>query len=152
MRMELGRRQKRFSMVDTLTPDQRSERMRLIKGKDTRPELVVRKKLWELGFRGYRLHRKNLPGKPDIAFIGRRKAIFVHGCFWHGHQCRLGVRQPKSNREYWLAKRKRNLERDNEVLDVLLQADWDVLVIWECEINDTVALRDRLKKFLKGPP
>ena len=137
-------------MADTLSPEQRSRRMRLIKGKDTYPELAVRKMLRDLGFGGYRLHRKDLPGKPDIAYLGKRKAIFVHGCFWHGHQCRSGVRRPKSNREYWLPKIERNKERDNQERMRLVGTGWDVLVIWECEINDEEFLAERLITFLGG--
>ena len=124
--------------------------MRLIKGKDTYPELAVRKMLRDLGFGGYRLHRKDLPGKPDIAYLGKRKAIFVHGCFWHGHQCRSGVRRPKSNRDYWLPKLERNKERDKMERMRLAGTGWDVLVIWECEINDEEFLAERLITFLGG--
>ena len=135
-------------MVDTLSRKERSERMRLIKAQDTRPELAVRKILRELGFLGYRLHRSDLPGKPDVTYVGRRKAIFIHGCFWHGHDCKSGRRKPKSNLEYWLPKIKHNRQRDAAHLEKLAQLGWSVLTVWECELKDTTALSARLSKFM----
>ena len=126
----------------------RSENMRRIRGTDTGPELAVRKILRELGHTGYRLHRKDIPGKPDVVFVGRRKAILVHGCFWHGHDCTEGSRKPKSNRDYWLPKIDRNRERDVANHIQLMEAGWSVLVIWECELSSIPATTDRLAAFM----
>ncbi len=126
--------------------------MRRIKGKDTKPELFVRRLVYQLGYR-YRIHRKGLPGTPDLAFIGKRKAIFVHGCFWHGHEsptCRDG-HTPKSNESYWSHKLARNKERDASHQAALQAAGWDVLVIWACEIRSVEELRGKLLTFLSGP-
>lgn len=125
--------------------------MRAIQPHDTKPELVVRRTLRQLGYPGYRLHPKGYPGRPDIAFIGRKKAIFVHGCFWHRHDCRLGRRLPKSNLSYWLPKLERNMERDKDAIARLAAARWEVLVIWECETKNHQATRQALLDFL-GPP
>jgi DNA mismatch endonuclease (patch repair protein) len=121
--------------------------MARVRSRDTTPELLVRRVLTDLGYR-YRLHRADLPGKPDIAFIGRRKAIFVNGCFWHGHDCKRGARAPKANREYWLAKIGRNRERDARNLAELAGMGWRSLVIFECELRDEDATRARLTEFL----
>ena len=121
--------------------------MRRVKGRDTTPELKVRRLLTGLGAR-YRLHRKDLPGKPDIVLAGRRLAIFVHGCFWHGHDCARGARVPKANRDYWLAKVGRNRERDGASRAALETAGWRVETIWECEMKDEAALRGRLERLL----
>ena len=134
--------------MDKLAPERRSENMRRIRGKDTAPELAIRKLCWELGFTGYRIHRKDLPGKPDLAWIGRRLAVFVHGCFWQGHDCAEGIRKPKSNRDYWIPKIERNQQRDAENIAALRADGWNVLVIWECEINEQGRLLKRLQKFL----
>jgi len=136
--------------MDKLVPERRSENMRQIRGKDTAPELAIRKLCREIGFTGYRIHRKNLPGKPDLAWVGRKLAVFVHGCFWHGHDCAEGIRKPKSNRDYWIPKIERNQQRDAENIAALRVAGWNVLVIWECEINETVRISKRLKKFLSA--
>jgi DNA mismatch endonuclease, patch repair protein len=113
----------------------RSENMRRIQSKDTAPELAVRQLVRSLGFTGYRLHRKELPGKPDIAFLGRKKAIFVHGCFWHGHDCKEGTRRPKSNVDYWLPKIAGNASRDAKHVAALQEAGWTVLTVWDCELK-----------------
>jgi DNA mismatch endonuclease (patch repair protein) len=134
--------------MDKLAPERRSENMRQIRGKDTAPELAIRKLCRELGFAGYRVHRKDLPGKPDLAWVGRKLAVFVHGCFWHGHACAEGIRKPKSNRDYWIPKIERNQQRDAENIATLHAAGWNVLVIWECEINERGRLSKRLQKFL----
>ena len=126
----------------------RSEVMRRVKGRDTGPERRVRALLREMGHTGYRLDRKDLPGRPDIAFIGLRKAIFVHGCFWHGHDCKRGAREPKANAAYWRAKIARNVERDATAQSALNDMDWRVLVLWECELKDMAAIRRRLQAFL----
>jgi DNA mismatch endonuclease (patch repair protein) len=136
--------------MDKLAPERRSENMRQIRGKDTAPELAIRKLCRELGFTGYRIHRKDLPGKPDLAWVGRKLAVFVHGCFWHGHDCAEGIRKPKSNRDYWIPKIKRNQQRDVENIDALRAAGWKVIVIWECEINGQGRLSKMLRKFHKG--
>lgn len=121
--------------------------MARVKSRDTAPELLVRRMLTDLGYR-YRLHRSDLPGKPDIAFIGRRKAIFVHGCFWHGHDCKRGARVPKTNREYWTAKIARNRARDADSAARLMAMGWVVLALYECEMRDGDTLRERLSAFL----
>ncbi|MDD3530613.1 MAG: very short patch repair endonuclease [Gallionellaceae bacterium] len=128
----------------------RSENMRRIRGKNTGPELAVRGLLRALGFTGYRLHRKDLPGRPDVAFVGRRKAILIHGCFWHGHDCKVGRREPKSNRDYWLPKIKRNRRRDAAHQVELARLGWSVLTVWECELRDLPALSARLTAFMEG--
>ena len=129
------------------TPEVRSRIMRAIKSKDTKPEMLTRRTVHGMGYR-YRLHRKDLPGKPDLVFPSRRKAIFVHGCFWHGHDCPHGSRTPKSNREYWVAKIGRNRERDAQSEAALKQAGWRVLIVWECQMKDQEAFRERLRQFL----
>lgn len=126
--------------------------MRRVKARDTGPELKVRRALRALGWTGYRLDRKDLPGRPDIAFLSRRRAIFVHGCFWHGHACSRGARVPKENREYWVAKIERNRARDRRTTEALSEAGWRVLVLWECELRDDEALRTRLGLFMTGEP
>lgn len=136
--------------MDKLSPERRSENMRQIRGKDTAPELAIRKLCREIGFSGYRIHRKDLPGKPDLAWIGRKLAIFVHGCFWHGHDCAEGIRKPHSNRDYWIPKIARNKQRDAENIADLKAAGWNVLVIWECEINRSMHLSVKLHWFLSG--
>ncbi|EAP89745.1 MAG: very short patch repair endonuclease [Oceanicaulis sp.] len=132
---------------DVFTPEDRARVMRAVKGKDTKPEMIVRRLAHALGYR-FRLHRKDLPGKPDLVFPGRRKVIFVHGCFWHGHECARGSRQPKQNAEYWRNKIARNVERDADNLQALERLGWQTQVIWECEMKDRDALADRLRAFL----
>jgi DNA mismatch endonuclease (patch repair protein) len=135
--------------MDTLTPEQRSVRMGRVRGKDTSPELKVRRLLHRLGYR-YRLHARDLPGRPDLIFRKRRKAIFVHGCFWHQHPdpaCGL-ARQPKSRQEFWLAKFAANVARDGRVVKALSEAGWQVFVVWECELRDLGGLEARLRGFL----
>lgn len=121
--------------------------MRQVKGRDTGPELKVRRLLWDAGYR-YRLQRKNLPGKPDIVLPGRRAAVFVHGCFWHGHDCARGARQPKANADYWTAKIARNVARDARVQAELIEAGWRPVTVWECELKDPAALQARLREAL----
>lgn len=122
--------------------------MRRVKSRDTKPELLVRRMLCDSGRTGYRLDRKDLPGRPDIAFIGRKQAIFVHGCFWHGHDCKRGARVPKTNTDYWLAKIARNKARDAEAAKALAAIGWNSLTIWECELKDQAATVRRLTDFL----
>ncbi|HAW5562057.1 TPA: DNA mismatch endonuclease Vsr [Salmonella enterica] len=133
--------------MDTVTPAKRSFVMSRVKGKDTKPELIVRRLVYHAGFR-YRLCDPRLPGKPDLVFWGKRKAIFVHGCFWHGHKgCRRN-RMPKSNQEYWFAKLERNKSRDSMSLSKLHEMGWRTLVVWECELKETDTLLEKLKAFL----
>jgi DNA mismatch endonuclease (patch repair protein) len=134
-------------MVDTITRTRRSANMARIRSKDMKPELIVRRLVHSLGYR-YRLHRKDLPGKPDLVFGPRRKVMFIHGCFWHQHGGCLEGRTPKSNQEYWAPKLSRNVERDRRVQSELANAGWAVMVIWECETPDTEALTDRIHEFL----
>jgi DNA mismatch endonuclease, patch repair protein len=125
--------------------------MRTIRKKDTKPELAVRRLAHAMGYR-YRLHRRDLPGTPDLVFPGRRKVIFVHGCFWHRHDCPLGSKKPSANPEYWHPKLARNTERDRESQRLLTASGWQHLVVWECEIGDTVALAARIRDFLGSSP
>jgi DNA mismatch endonuclease, patch repair protein len=137
--------------MDRLTPERRSENMRRIRSKGMKPELTVRRLLHGLGYR-FRLHRRDLPGKPDLVFGPRRKVIFVHGCFWHRHDdpaC-LDGRAPRSNQSYWLPKLARNKQRDIANLSALRAAGWDFLVIWECETRDLKKLSVRVAEFLGG--
>jgi DNA mismatch endonuclease (patch repair protein) len=134
-------------MTDVFDAAKRSAVMRRVKGRDTSPEMTVRKALTRLGAR-YRLHRKDLPGAPDIVLPGRRIALFVHGCFWHGHDCARGARVPKQNRDYWVAKVARNRDRDARNLAALENAGWRVETLWECELKDEAALAARLERLL----
>ncbi len=134
--------------TDVFTPAQRSAVMRRVKGRDTLPELKLRKLLTRLGVR-YRLHRKDLPGSPDLALMSRKTAIFMHGCFWHGHDCRRGARQPKTNADYWIAKIGRNRARDSSNTQALEAMGWRPLVVWECELKDPLALSARLSRLLE---
>jgi len=129
----------------------RSAVMRRVKGRDTTPERTVRRLLTRLGAR-YRLHRKDLPGKPDIVMPGRGLVIFVHGCFWHGHDCARGARVPKANRDYWTAKVARNRARDAAAHEALTSAGWRVETVWECELKDEVKVAERLEILLSLPP
>lgn len=122
--------------------------MRAVKGRDTAPEMTVRRLAHRMGYR-FRLHRSDLPGRPDIIFPGRRKIIFVHGCFWHGHSCPRGNRIPEGNRDYWLRKIARNRERDRAVGIALTTLGWLVAVFWECEIKDRDRVAGHLRSFLE---
>lgn len=125
--------------------------MALVRGKDSKPEMIVRRLVHGEGYR-YRLHRKGLPGSPDLVFPGRRKAIFVHGCFWHRHpdpDCRL-ARIPKSRQVFWLAKLEGNRARDLKKEGELATLGWQSLVIWECELRNSDELRRRILRFLGG--
>lgn len=137
------------SRSDVFDAEKRSAVMRRVKGKDTTPEMTVRRALTGLGAR-YRLHRMDLPGSPDIVMPGRRLALFVHGCFWHGHDCPRGARVPKQNRDYWTAKVARNVARDARDREALAAAGWRVETLWECELKDAPALEARLKALLKA--
>ncbi|MDE0622866.1 MAG: very short patch repair endonuclease [Bryobacterales bacterium] len=133
-------------MTDWLTVEQRRRVMQAVKGKDTGPELTVRRIVHRLGYR-YRLHKKDLPGRPDLVFGPRKKVIFVHGCFWHAHNCRYG-RMPESRQEYWVPKLIGNMERDKANVAKLEAMGWEVLTVWECEVKRTAELVDRLTEFL----
>lgn len=133
--------------LDPLSKEERSQRMALIRSKDTQPELFVRKLIHSMGYR-FRLHGVDLPGKPDIVFKGRRKVIFVHGCFWHRHTCKKGQRQPKSGNGYWLPKFEANKLRDQRHRWQLSQLGWSCLIVWECQVKSGRSLERRLKRFL----
>jgi len=135
--------------MDTLTPEDRRRTMAAVKATDTTPERIVRRLLHAAGYR-FRLHRKDLPGKPDIVLPKRRAVIFVHGCFWHQHpNCKHAAR-PTSRRSYWDPKLDRNVARDARNLAALEEAGWRTLVVWECEMRDREALAHRLSAFLEG--
>jgi DNA mismatch endonuclease, patch repair protein len=138
-------------VTDVYGPEKRSAVMRRVKGRNTAPELAVRKALTGLGAR-YRLHRKDLPGAPDIVLPGRRLALFVHGCFWHGHDCARGARVPKQNRDYWVGKVARNRARDQRTLGALEALGWRTETIWECELKDREVLETRLSALLAAAP
>lgn len=133
-------------MVDSVTPALRSEIMSRVRSKDTRPEMMVRRMLHKAGYR-YRLHAAHLPGKPDLVFVGRKKVIFIHGCFWHMHESCAMARIPKSRVEFWTAKLISNRNRDTRNVAELRQAGWEVLTIWECELGRSDLLT-RMRLFL----
>ena len=133
-------------MTDVHNAEQRSRNMAAIKGKNTKPEMRVRSLLHSMGYR-FRLHRKDLPGRPDIVLAKHRTVIFVHGCFWHCHSCRWGSVIPKTRPEFWAAKRGGNVERDVKHRAALEAAGWKVLTVWECETRNEEALRMALQDF-----
>ena len=135
-------------MADSLSPEERSKRMGLIRSKGMKPEMTVRRLVHSLGYR-YRLHDAALPGRPDLVFKSRRKVIFVHGCFWHPHGegCTL-TRLPKSRLDFWRSKLEGNRRRDLENQESLRALGWDVLILWECELRDMVAIEGRVREFL----
>jgi len=135
--------------MDTLSPKERSERMGRVKGKDTKPELVVRRLVHRLGFR-YRLHAENLPGKPDLVVVGKKKLIFVHGCFWHRHRGCARCRMPKSRLEFWKPKLEENRKRDLRNQRSLRKAGWRIHLIWECQLADREKLENRILEFLNA--
>lgn len=134
-------------MADTVSPEVRSQIMAKVKSKGMKPELRVRKLLHGLGYR-YRLHRADLPGRPDLVFPARRKVIFVNGCFWHRHDGCPQVRIPATNRDYWLAKLERNYNRDRRSIALLQEQGWSVMTVWECQLRDISAATERLVLFL----
>jgi DNA mismatch endonuclease (patch repair protein) len=134
-------------MTDVYGSEKRSAVMARVKGAGTTPELAVRRLIWRLGGR-YRLNRRDLPGKPDIVLPGRRLAIFVNGCFWHGHDCPRGARVPKANRDYWVGKITRNRARDIAARAALAAAGWRVETVWECELRDATRLEARAAGWL----
>lgn len=137
-------------MIDTLTPSERSALMGRIRGANTKPEMLVRQLVHGMGYR-YRLHRRDLPGTPDLVFPSRRKIIFVHGCFWHRHEgCRFAY-EPKSRQEFWARKFEQNLKRDKAALAALRAAGWKVMIIWECETRNVEEISQRVRMFLDSP-
>ena len=138
-------------MVDTLTKVEPSERMSRVRGKDSKPELAIRSVVHRMGYR-YRLHRRDLPGSPDLVFPGRKKTIFVHGCFWHRHSdpgCKL-ARLPKSRLDFWKPKLEGNSRRDRVNQARLRELGWDVLVVWECQIGYREHIESIIRAFLEG--
>ena len=135
-----------FEDMDVLTPEQRRRCMSANKAKDTKPEMIVRSKLHRMGFR-FRVHRKDLYGNPDIVLPRYRTVIFVHGCYWHRHDCKWGQPVPKKNREFWQRKFARNVERDAEVIERLRSDGWKVLTIWECEAKSEARLEKIISKY-----
>ncbi|MCL4782787.1 MAG: DNA mismatch endonuclease Vsr [Bryobacterales bacterium] len=135
--------------MDSLSPDQRSERMSRVRSRDTKPELIVRKLVHRMGFR-FRLHRRDLPGNPDLVFPGRDKIIFVHGCFWHRHgvRCKL-TRWPKSKLDFWKPKLEENQRRDRRNQQALRTLGWKVMVVWECQLKEADKLAERIRRFLE---
>jgi len=140
----------RLLMADPLTPQARSAHMARIRGRHTKPEVDLRKALWAMGYR-YRLHGKGLPGRPDIVFKGRRKAVFVHGCFWHNHEGCGVAHIPKTRPDYWASKFAGNKARDARNEAELRERGYGVAVVWECEAISAATL-DRLRAFLGSPP
>lgn len=125
----------------------RSRIMRAVKSTHTQPELLVRRTVFGMGYR-YRLYRTDLPGKPDLAFVSKHKVIFVHGCFWHGHDCARGARVPKRNKAYWTTKIGRNKSRDHTNLSALRKLGWRPLVLWECQLKEQLKLKHKIARFL----
>lgn len=134
-------------MVDNLSREQRKKNMAAIKSRNTKPEKTVRSLIHRMGYR-FRLHCKSLPGKPDIVLPKHRKIVFVHGCFWHSHDCKYGLVSPKTNVCYWEEKRLKNKVKDSENLDELRKQGWSVLIIWECKLKDKADLEENLQSFL----
>jgi len=135
--------------LDPLSPAERSERMSRIRNKDTKPEKIVRRLVFSMGYR-YRLNDQKLPGHPDLVFRGRKKVIFVHGCFWHQHENCSQYRYPKTKLDFWAPKLEGNRKRDAENQRKLLELGWEYLVIWECQLRDQKILKDRINTFLEG--
>jgi DNA mismatch endonuclease (patch repair protein) len=133
--------------MDTLTPDERSTRMRRVRSRDTKPELQLRRLVWALGYR-YQKNRRDVVGQPDLTFVRHKCVIFLHGCFWHRHDCASGQRAPKSRTAFWTKKFERNVQRDAMVKDQLSAAGWRSLVIWECELENRSSVEERIRGFL----
>ena len=134
-------------MADIYPIQKRREIMGRVRSRGSKAELMVRRLTHRMGYR-YRLHRRDLPGRPDLTFVKDRKVMFVHGCFWHGHSCQAGRNRPKSNTAYWEKKLKRNTERDLENQTDLARMGWEVLIIWECELRRIEHLCEKIKVFL----
>lgn len=135
--------------MDTVSPQRRSEIMARIRAKDTGPEITVRSLIYGMGYR-YRLHRRDLPGTPDLVFVGRRKVIFVHGCFWHQHPGCAAARIPKTRHQFWLAKLRSNSQRDSRNVRALRKSGWGVMTIWECKLKNLARLESRIGRFLEA--
>ncbi|NHR08841.1 DNA mismatch endonuclease Vsr [Chromobacterium haemolyticum] len=133
--------------MDTLTPEERSQRMARVRSVDTKPEMFVRKLIHGMGYR-YRLHCRDLPGKPDLVFRSRKAIIFVHGCFWHRHEMCSLARMPKSRVEFWSAKLEGNRLRDALKIAALQASGWRILIVWECQLKLKEQLAERLRHFL----
>jgi len=133
--------------MDSVSPGRRSEIMSRVRSRDTKPEMLVRRLVHAMGYR-YRLHAKELPGKPDLVFRSRKRVIFVHGCFWHRHPGCALARLPKSRGEFWLPKLEANRQRDIKNELALQKANWSALIIWECELSNVPELKNRIKEFL----
>lgn len=133
---------------DTLSPEERSERMSRVRGKDTKPELTLRRLVHAMGHR-YRLHSRKLPGQPDLVFPARKKVIFVHGCFWHRHKGCPNCRLPKSKLDFWVPKLEGNRQRDRKNQVMLRKLGWKILIVWECQVKDLKTLSGRVRKFLE---
>lgn len=138
----------RYFMVDTLTPSRRSLLMGQVRQKNTKSEIEVRRRLHAMGFR-YRLHGRELPGRPDLVFSKSKRVIFVHGCYWHRHDCKKAT-VPSSNVEYWTKKFAENVARDNKVVDELTRLGWALMIVWECQTRDSDALALSLPAFLQN--
>jgi DNA mismatch endonuclease (patch repair protein) len=136
-------------MVDTVDQATRSRIMARVRSKNSSPEMFVRRLLHRAGYR-YRLHRKGLPGTPDLVFPGRKKVIFVHGCFWHRHEGCALARLPKSRSEFWMCKLEANRSRDRASEAKLHELGWETMTVWECELRDEAVLLDRLRRFLES--
>ena len=136
-------------MVDVLTPQQRRFNMSRIRSRNTRPEVLVRSIVHRMGYR-YRLHKSDLPGKPDIVLVRHGKIINVHGCFFHMHTCNYGKVVPATNADFWLKKRLSNVERDKRNLHLLRKAGWKVMTVWECETRDAKSLTRKIKNFISS--
>ncbi|HXM51577.1 MAG TPA: DNA mismatch endonuclease Vsr [Pyrinomonadaceae bacterium] len=136
-------------MADVLTPQQRSFNMSRIRNRDTRPEMIVRSIVHRMGYR-YRLHKSDLPGKPDLVLVRHRKIIDVYGCFFHMHKCRYGSVVPATNAKFWKAKRLSNVKRDRRNLRALKREGWRVMIVWECETRSIPALVERIEKYLSS--
>lgn len=134
-------------MTDVCSKEKRSWIMSRVREKGTSPEIKVRSLTHRLGYR-FRLHRKDLPGKPDLVFPARNKVIFVHGCFWHGHNCLRGKRVPKANTEYWIEKIGKNIARDAKKQAELRSLGWNILIVWECELKNLDKVACEINEFL----
>lgn len=135
--------------MDTLSQKERSLRMSLVKSLDTKPEIELRQLVWSLGFR-YRKNRRDIMGNPDLVFIAQKKAIFLHGCFWHRHDCKAGNRVPKSRLSFWQSKFSANIRRDALVKKSLKAQGWKSLIVWECELKNPDSIKRRIRKFLNA--
>ncbi len=134
--------------MDVFSKEKRSQIMSCVSGKNTKPELIVRSLLHHMRYR-FRLHRKDLPGKPDIILPKYKKVIFIHGCFWHGHKNCTRSKRPTTNNEFWQKKLDRNMQHDKEIVHNLKGLGWDILIVWTCEIKNIDQLKDKILKFLE---